>query len=503
MATSVRQGCSEWEHEGLYSASETRALDRWAIDQAGIDGALLMSRAASAALRQLLLRWPQPELLQVLCGTGNNGGDGYLLADQAQRRNIPVRVLQVGDPARIGGDALRAREQALASGVPVVPFAPYELQAQGVLVDALLGTGLGGDVRAPFVAAIEGLNAADLPVVALDIPSGLCADTGRVLGTAVRADLTVTFIACKRGLFTLHAPDCVGQLEFADLAVPMEAFQAVLPAWRRLDLQRLLAAWPERLAASHKGDYGTVLVVGGDHGFPGAVALAAEAALRSGAGLVRVATRPEHLPAIVARTPEAMVNGVRSGQELRPLLDSADVLVLGPGLGRSSWSGQLLQVALASSLPTVLDADALNLLAAAPEGTAARRENRVYTPHPGEAGRLLGSSSGAVQNDRFAAAIALQERLGGTVLLKGNGSLIVSGEQRLLSDYGNAGMASGGMGDVLSGIIGALLAQGLSPQTAAALGACVHGAAADEAARDGQRGLLASDLMGPLRKLLG
>ena len=150
MATSVRQGCSEWEHEGLYSASETRALDRWAIDQAGIDGALLMSRAASAALRQLLLRWPQPELLQVLCGTGNNGGDGYLLADQAQRRNIPVRVLQVGDPARIGGDALRAREQALASGVPVLPFAPDELQAQGVLVDALLGTGLGGDVRAPL-----------------------------------------------------------------------------------------------------------------------------------------------------------------------------------------------------------------------------------------------------------------------------------------------------------------------------------------------------------------
>ncbi|MEZ5554559.1 NAD(P)H-hydrate dehydratase [Haliea sp.] len=503
MATSVRQGFSGSEHEGLYSASETRALDQWAIERAGIQGAVLMSRAAAAALHQLSLRWPQPALLQVLCGTGNNGGDGYLLADQARRRNIPVRVLQVGDPAKIRGDALRARAQALANGVPVAPFTGNALEAEGVLVDALLGTGLGGDVREPFAAAIDALNSAGQPVVALDIPSGLCADTGRVLGTAVRADLTVTFIARKRGLFTLHGPDCRGQLEYADLAVPAEAVQSLVPAWRRLDLQRLLSAWPQRPAASHKGDYGTVLVVGGDYGFPGAVALAAEAALRCGAGLVRVATRPEHLPAIVARTPEAMVSAVRSGQELQPLLAGADVIVLGPGLGRSSWSGQLLQVALAAPQPVVIDADALNLLAELPREAALLRDNRVYTPHPGEAARLLGSSTAAVQGDRFAASGALQTRLGGVVLLKGNGSLIVDGQQQLLADYGNPGMASGGMGDVLSGVIGALLAQGLSPLTATALAACAHGAAADMAASAGQRGLLASDLMLPLRKLLG
>jgi len=503
LATSVRQGFNGSEHEGLYSASETRALDRWAIERAGIDGAVLMSRAAAAALHQLLLRWPRPALLQVLCGTGNNGGDGYLLADQARRRDIPVQVLQVGDPAKIRGDALRAREQALANGVPVAPFAGNALQGVGVLVDALLGTGLGGDVREPFASAIDALNSADQPVVALDIPSGLCADTGRMLGTAVRADLTVTFIARKRGLFTLHGPDCSGQLEYADLAVPAEAQQSVAPAWHRLDLQRLLAAWPQRPAASHKGDYGTVLVIGGDYGFPGAVALAAEAALRCGAGLVRVATRTEHLSAIVARTPEAMVSAVRSGQELRPLLAGADVIVLGPGLGRSSWSGQLLQVALESTQPAVVDADALNLLAELPWESAVLRENRVYTPHPGEGARLLGSSTAAVQCDRFAAAGALQARLGGVVLLKGNGSLIVDGQQQLLADYGNPGMASGGMGDVLSGVIGALLAQGLSPLMGTALAACAHGAAADMAASAGQRGLLASDLMLPLRKLLG
>lgn len=503
MATLVRQEFVGLDHEGLYSAAETRALDQWAIQHTGVSGALLMSRAAAAALRQLLQRWPQPELLQVLCGTGNNGGDGYLLADQARRRGIPVQVLQVGDPAKISGDALRAREQALANGVPVAVFAPTALQPQGVVVDALLGTGLGGEVRSPFAEAVDAINDLRLPVVALDVPSGLCADTGRVLGTAVRANLTVTFIACKRGLFTLQGPDCAGELEFSDLALPLDTPTALAPGWRRLDLQRLLAAWPPRPAASHKGDYGSVLVIGGDTGFPGAVALAAEAALRCGAGLVRVATRPEHVAALIARTPEAMVSGVRSGQELALLLASADVLVLGPGLGRSSWSGQLLQVAAQSGVPAVMDADALNMLAESPLPSPAVRDHWVYTPHPGEAGRLLGCSSAAVQADRFAAARSLQSRLGGTVLLKGNGSLIVDAQHGLLADYGNPGMASGGMGDVLSGVIGALLAQGFAPIEAAALGACVHGAAADLAAEEGQRGLLASDLMPQLRKLLG
>jgi NAD(P)H-hydrate epimerase len=401
------------------------------------------------------------------------------------------------------GDAAHARDQALAHGVAVEAWRPGALRPEGVLVDAMLGTGLRGEVGSPWREAIANCNDSGLPILAVDIPSGLCADTGCRLGTSIRADLTVTFIGLKRGLFTLDGPDCCGALEFSDLAVPAGVYQRLPASCRRLDLEQLLAQFPARPANSHKGHYGTVLVVGGDYGMAGAVALAAEAALRAGAGLVRVATRAEHVSAIIARTPEAMPVGVESGQALRPLLETADVLVVGPGLGRGPWAQQLLQVIQAAECPCVLDADGLNLLSRGQVLPLQPRPGWIFTPHPGEAARLLGSSASAVQADRFAAVAALQQRLGGTVLLKGNGSLVSDGERCLLSDYGNPGMASGGMGDVLSGLIGALLAQGLDGLEATALAASLHGAAADAAAAQGQRGLLASDLMPELRRLLG
>ncbi|HEY6130414.1 MAG TPA: NAD(P)H-hydrate dehydratase, partial [Halioglobus sp.] len=330
-----------------------------------------------------------------------------------------------------------------------------------------------------------------------------CSDTGRVLGTAVQADLTVTFIGLKRGLFTFQAPDYTGAVEFSDLAVPPEVYADVSCQCARLALEPLLDNLPPRPASAHKGLYGTVLVVGGDYGFAGAAAMAAEAALRCGAGLIQVATRPEHVAALVARTPEVMPRGVRSGDEFAPMLESADVLVVGPGLGQSLWSMQLLQLALAAGKPLVLDADALNLVATGILADPGPGGDRVLTPHPGEAARLLGCSIAEVQADRFAAVSALQQRYGGVVILKGNGSLIAGDGSLLLSDYGNPGMASGGMGDVLSGVLGALLAQHLPTLEAAALGVCLHGAAADIAAREGQRGLAATDLIPHLRALLG
>jgi NAD(P)H-hydrate epimerase len=245
-----------------------------------------------------------------------------------------------------------------------------------------------------------------------------------------------------------------------------------------------------------------VLVVGGDYGMAGAAAMAAEAALRCGAGLVSVATRPEHVAALVARAPEAMPRGVSSDEEFTPLLEAADVLVAGPGLGDSAWSRQLLHRSLASGKPVLLDADALTMRAkGVVEDSGAGP--RIMTPHPGEAARLLGTTAAVVQADRFAAIEELQARYSATVVLKGNGSLIADREQTLLCDYGNPGMASGGMGDVLSGVIGSLWAQGLTTIEAAALGTCLHGAAADIAAEEGQRGLLATDLLPRLRALLG
>ncbi len=484
----------------LYTAEQTRALDHCAISEHGIPGIRLMSRAADAAFRTLLEAWPAPQLVQVLCGTGNNGGDGFLLADLAHKRGIPVAVLQVGDPAKIRGDALLARRQALANGVPISPFAAAELRAEGVLVDALLGTGLGGEVREAYREAIEAVNRLGQPVLAVDVPSGLCADTGRVLGVAVRADRTQTFIGRKRGLYTLDAADYVGELRFSALGVPPAVYAQVEPDALLLDLPVLLDWLPPRRASAHKGSSGTVLVIGGDHGMAGAVALAGEAALRCGAGLVKVATRAGHIAPLVARTPELMPRGVESGEDLNPLLAAADVLVVGPGLGQSPWAEFLFNSALASGKPMVLDADGLNLLArykSQPVGPA------VFTPHPGEAARLLGVSNAEVQADRFAAVRQLQCQLGGVVVLKGSGSLVAGADHTLLSTAGNPGMASGGMGDVLSGVIGALLGQGMAALEAAALGVELHGSAADRAARAGMRGLLASDLMPFLRELLG
>ena len=494
--------------EPLYTAAQTRELDRCAIQQHGVPGIVLMSRAARAAFDCLLGVWSKPACISVLCGTGNNGGDGFLIADLAHKRGIAVQLYQLGDASKISGDALTARKQALANGVPIQPFSAdtFDLVDDGIIVDAMLGTGLGGDVREPYGAAIESINASGLPVLAVDIPSGLCSDTGRVLAGAVCADVTVSFIGLKRGLFTLEAPDYTGAIHFTDLQLPAEVYSQVVSACARLELEPLLACLPPRPASSHKGSYGSVLIVGGDKGMAGAVAMAAESALRCGAGLVRVATHAEHVPALVARTPEVMAHAVCTIQDLTPLLQQSDVLVVGPGLGQSVWSQQMLHAALASGKPMVLDADGLNLLAKGGQKIE-RRDNWVLSPHPGEAGRLLGLTTAEVQADRFASAAQLQQHYGGIVILKGNGSLVASAEQMLLSNYGNPGMASGGMGDVLSGVLGALLAQaevhGLSALESVALAVVLHGAAADLAARDGQRGLSATDLIPRMRELLG
>ncbi|MCC5872040.1 MAG: NAD(P)H-hydrate dehydratase [Gammaproteobacteria bacterium] len=484
----------------LYAAAENRELDRRAIEEVGIPGIVLMRRAGSAAFTLLRSRWPGARSLTVFCGRGNNAGDGYVVAGLARSRALDVQLLQVTDAADLEGDAARARDWAVEQGVTIERFTPDVALRGDVLVDGLLGTGIAGEVRPEFAVAVEKINGAGLPVLALDVPSGLAADTGCVLGCAVRATATITFIGVKRGLLTGDGPDQVGELEFDDLGLPDSVFTgASAPVGIGLltlggDELRL----PPRARNAHKGRYGHVLIVGGDHGMGGAVALAAEAALRCGAGLVSAGTRAEHIAAILARTPEVMVRPLESRSALLPLLDRASVVVLGPGLGQEPWGEQMFDAVIESGRPLVIDADGLNLLAA----TEHRRDDWVLTPHPGEAARLLGMTTAAVNADRFAAVLALQARYGGAVVLKGAGSLIACGDELALSPYGNPGMATGGMGDVLSGVIGALLGQGLTPMRAASLGVCLHGAAGDAAAASGEMGLAASDLAPHLRRLL-
>jgi NAD(P)H-hydrate epimerase len=504
--TPIISAVSQQLPTALYRAADSRELDRLAIERMPIAGIELMHRAARAAFAALLSRWPEPLSLQIYCGTGNNGGDGFVIAALAQLQKIPVTVYTVGAAEKFTADAQRAYQFARDSGVLIKPFDRKLTLENGIIVDALLGTGLRGDVEVDYRAAMEQINHSGLPVVAVDIPSGLCADTGRVLGAAVIADLTVTFIALKAGLLTGAAPDYVGELLFADLAVSETIYAAVQPVAQRIDVD-VLPPLPLRARTAHKGDFGHVLVVGGDYGFAGAPLMAASASARIGAGLTSVATRLEHVAAMVAAQPELMAHPVRSGQELELLLAAPSVLIVGPGLGRSPWSEQLLQWAAMSNLPMVLDADGLNMLAAGRPLGECKRDNWILTPHPGEAARILNVSTADVQADRFAAVRNLQQRYGGVIVLKGAGTLICDGENIALCNDGNPGMGSGGMGDVLSGVIGGLLAQadslGLSTFDVACYGVALHARAADLAAdQDGERGLLATDLLPQLRHLV-
>ncbi|MCU1750720.1 NAD(P)H-hydrate dehydratase [Pseudomonas sp. 6D_7.1_Bac1] len=482
--------------DALYSAEQVRALDARLI-AAGTKGFELMHRAARATWRALVRHWPTATELSVVAGHGNNAGDGYLVAVLALRAGWQVRVLAVAEPSRLQGDAALAYAESLAAGVVVQTWSP-STELRGVVLDALLGTGLNGDVREPYVAAIEAINACGLPVAAVDIPSGLCANTGRVLGAAVRADLTVTYIGLKLGLFTGDAADQVGELQFNDLqADPTIVAQSAVSAQRLNpgNLPRLAARAP----SAHKGRFGHLLLIGGDRGFGGAILLSAQSALRSGAGMVSLATRSEHVPAVLARVPEVMVLGIHSANQLMGLLEQARVVVVGPGLGQGAWGRSLLSAAANAPLPQVWDADALNLLS---QGDVRLPKDCVITPHPGEAARLLGISTAEVQADRPAAAHALSKKYTATVILKGAGSLVASPDGRLaLCHQGHPAMATAGLGDVLAGLVGALLAQGLNAFDAACLAVWLHANAGEREGKSG-RGLAASDLIPTIRQLL-
>ena len=479
----------------LHDAAQVRALDA-RLMAAGTPGAVLMQRAAQAAWRALRRRWPQVRKLCVLAGPGNNAGDGYLLAVLARRAGWDVQVYSLADPARLRDAAAQAYAEACAQGVQVQPW-HAEAVLDGLLVDAMLGTGLAGELREPYATAVARVNASGLPCLALDIPSGLCADTGRLWGAAVRADLTVTFIALKLGLFTGAGPDQVGELCFADLQADAALCAAAPAVAQRLtagNLQRL----PARPRAAHKGSCGRLLVVGGERGYGGAALLAAQSGLRGGAGMVSLATREEHVAGALARCPELMVRGLLSSGQLLALLPGHDVLVVGPGLGQGAWGRSLLTAAAQFEGAQVWDADALNLLAA---GRVQIRAGAVLTPHPGEAARLLGCSLAEVQDDRPAAALRLAQRYQAVVVLKGAGSLVTDGHTLCLCEHGHPAMAGPGLGDVLAGLIGALLAQGLAALPASELAVWLHARAGERLGQAG-RGLLASELVGVIRELL-
>lgn len=482
----------------LYTAEQVRELDRRAIEDAGIDGHDLMRRAGDAAFDCLRRAWPDARRLVVLAGRGNNGGDGYVIARRAVEAGWPATVLRLGDHDGLRGAALAAARDYGRAGGECRDYGG-SLPEADLYVDAMLGTGLDRPLKGAIREAVDVLNGLDAPVFAVDVPTGLNADTGAVMGAAVRAGATASFIGLKLGLFTGEAPSLCGPVHYNGLGVPDSVFDGMAPAAERITDDFLARVLPPRRRTAHKGHFGHVLVAGGDAGTGGAVRLAGEAALRAGSGLVSVATRAEHVAALIAGRPELMARGVAAPGDLAPLLERATVIALGPGLGTGDWGRALWETVMEAGLPLVLDADGLNLLA------RARRERAewVLTPHPGEAARLLETDTAAVQADRPAASRRLAEAYGAVVVLKGAGTLVAAPDGRMrLCDRGNPGMASGGMGDVLTGLTAGLLAQGLQPFDAAAAAAAVHAEAADRAASGGERGLAASDLFAELPAVL-
>lgn len=481
----------------LYSTPAARALDANATRLLGGDAYMLMQRAGQVAWQHVLMHWPDAQRIVVVCGPGSNGGDGYVLARFAHRAGRPVEVVHLREHVPANPVAQRACTDYVAAGGRVTLF-DGALPAADLVVDALFGIGFSRAPEAGSHALIDAINAQAVPVFSLDVPSGVDADRGGVPGVAVVATRTLQFIARHVGLYTGDALEYTGVLSLDELDVPADAFEGV-PSHASLLDQDALARWllPRR-RNTHKGESGHVLCIGGDDGSGGAVALCAEAALRAGAGLVSVATRTLHVGAILARRPEAMVRGVESSEDLAPMLARAGVIAIGPGLGQGDWARALLQQAWRSGRPLVVDADALNLLASTPQPL----DDAVLTPHPGEAARLLDCTTAEIQADRFNAARAIAQRHACVVVLKGAGTIIAAPDGTLrVIDAGNPGMAVGGMGDVLTGVIAALRAQGLSAFDAASTGALLHALAGDAAAWDGQRGLLPSDLMSHLRRL--
>lgn len=483
-----------------YTVAQVRARDAEVI-AAGTPGFELMTRAAAAALATLKSEWPQARHIVILCGAGNNAGDGYVLARLARLDGFTVKVFAVGDPQRLRGDAARAFETAREAGVVIESWhesAAQQLGQSQALVDALLGTGLDQVVRPAYAAVIAAINAAARPVLALDVPSGLCADTGVVRGVAVRAAITVTFIGIKRGLWLQSGPDHCGQVRLADLDVGMNA---AAPALQCIDDALRVRALPPRHREAFKSQSGRVLIVGGADGMAGAVRLAGEAALRVGAGLVTVLTSPASVAAVAAR-PELMVHGSDSVARCAELAARCDVLVVGPGMGDDDWSQGMCEAALATARPVLLDAGALRWLAKSPRRVA---QEWILTPHPGEAAQMLGfaanDGSRRVQDDRSGALQQLVKDYGGTVVLKGAGTLLGRATQTpTICLAGNPGMAIPGMGDVLSGAIAGLWAQLRDPWLAARVGVWVHACAGDALAPNGERGLLAGEVATELRR---
>jgi len=497
----------------LYTSQETKKLDSLAIRSQKVPAFTLMQKASEFSFNVLLNNWPNTKKVFVFCGKGNNAGDGYLISHLAKEMGLESFIIQASPSNKISGASRKAFKLALESKVKRISIAAFKKKSlkDSVIVDALLGIGIKGNVRSNVSKLILEINkkSTNIPVLSVDIPSGICSNTGINLGVHIQADVTATFVGRKRGCFTSTGRTASGNVVFDDLGISSLLKSQIKTNCYLLDTEKSLLKLKNRKGDAHKGDFGHVLVIGGDKGFGGAAILASKAAVFSGAGLVSLATRSIHVEAALSSCPELMVNGIESGQDVEEILAKSTVVVLGPGLGQSAWSEQMLQrtfmEAKKRNLPVVLDADGLNLLTKLKLKSGIPRK-MVITPHPGEAARLVNKEVNKIQEDRFKSVTALEKKFGSVSVLKGSGSLVCykrNGKQRIgVCEAGNPGMAKGGMGDVLAGLIGSFLSQGLSLVEATEVAVDLHSKSADIASLELGMTITPTDVIRNIRYFL-
>ena len=505
----------------LVTAKEMQEMDRRTIEDFGIPGMVLMENAGRGATRFLLEQFPDIEnkRIGVIAGRGNNGGDGYVMARYLKQKGVHVTVYLLTLANRVQGDAEANLKFLKPLDVPLVEipdeasFSKYQSEMAGVdlWIDAILGTGLRSDVKGYFKTVIEFINGLHKPVFAVDIPTGLNSDTGQVCGTCLRASATATFAFAKTGHKIHPGMQYTGALNIVDIGIPSPIVEEVMPRQWLLTRERIQSCLTPRMPDAHKGTTGHLLVVAGSPGKSGAAAMTSIAALRSGAGLVTLGIaetlnavlESQVLEAMTAPLPETQpgVLGESAFDTIKNLMAGKKCVAIGPGLGQAEKTRKLVhKIVKSSSIPLVVDADGLNNLAGQAQILKSAKAPVILTPHPGEMARLMDTGIGAVQHDRIKCARDFAAGFNVHVILKGAGTVIAHPDGRVfINPTGNAGMASGGMGDVLTGIIAGLITQGLSPEDACRAGVYLHGAAADSLVETiGPYGYLAGDLMGAI-----
>lgn len=504
----------------LATSEEMRELDRRAEQEFGVPSIVLMENAGRGVYEAVahLIGNVQGKHVAVVAGRGNNGGDGFVAARHLRDAGAQVKVLLLANPSEVTGDARINLDILLKTGLPVQPISvsdnlTAELAHCDVIIDSIFGTGIRGEVTGLPAEAIRAINSSNRPVVSVDIPSGLDANTGRILGNCVQAHCTVTFALPKIGLVTYPGATCVGKLTVQDIGIPHSLYETISV---ELSSEKWVASkLPNRPPDAHKGSFGTTIVIGGSSGMIGAAVLAGESALRCGTGLSITAVPASLQDVAAAKLTEVMTRPLPetetraiSSNALEPALqlcEKASAVVLGCGIGTHESTREFV-VTLLSSLekPLLLDADALNCLAVDPTALENKHGPVVITPHPGEMARLLKTNTQEIQADRLATARLASSRFHSVVVLKGARTIIAEPSGRVfVNPTGNHGMATGGTGDVLAGAIGSLMAQGLSPLEAAICGAFIHGMAGDLSAHElGDAGMMAGDVLKALPKAM-